>query len=157
MVAKVNWEIWRKQYVQGPDDLDYKRLSEYKGAPAYSSLRNRASKEDWPSQRRHYRANLGTLAGTVPEAQQVAQRVDQIIDAAEMLTRHTKLFRLAGKIGLTKLRNVNPDALSVKEALDLLKWAVDGERLTEGLATQRQELDVKSLPDAELERLANGG
>jgi hypothetical protein len=34
---------------------------------------------------------------------------------------------------------------------------VEIERLTEGLATQRQEIDLSGLSDAELEKLANGG
>ncbi len=157
MGAKVNWEIWRKQFVQGPDDLDYKRLSKYTGAPAYSSLRNRASKEDWPSQRKRYRANLGTLAGTVPEAQHVAQQVEKIIDAAEMLTRHAKACRMVGQKAIQAMQMVDPATLKPSDALAWLKFAVEAERLTEGLVTQRQEIDLSAMTDAELEKLAYGG
>ena len=158
MAAKVNWKIWRDQFVQGPDDLDYKRLSKYTGAPAYSSLRNRASQEDWPDQRKRYRENLGTLTGTVPDVQATAAQVEKIIDAAEMLTRHMKAARLAGQKAILAMQATDPTTLKPAEALAWLKWAVDAERMTEGLATERQEvIDLSILPDAALEKLANGG
>ena len=68
-----------------------------------------------------------------------------------------KAFRLAGSKAIAKLNSVEAETLTVREALDLIKWAVDGERLTEGLATQRQEIDLSAMSDAELEKLANGG
>jgi hypothetical protein len=165
MAAKVNWKIWRDQFVQGPDDLDYKRLSKYTGAPAYSSLRNRASQEDWPDQRKRYRENLGTLAGTVPNVQATVAQAQKIIDAAEMLTRHAGLAKLMGAIAQRELVLIRkkqeadtPTGLKPGDVLSLAKVAIDIERMTEGLATERQEvIDISNLPDAALEKLANGG
>lgn len=155
-MATIDWDHWRKKFIQGPDTLTIKGLSEYNGAPAYQTLRNRSSKEDWVAQRRRFRDNVGTLADTVPDAQQVASKVEKVIDAAEMMTRHMQAFRLAGSKAIAKLNTVKPESLTVKEALDLLKWAVDGERLTEGLATQRQEIDLSGMSEADLEKLAKG-
>jgi len=155
-MARLDWDLWRKKFIQGPDSLDLKRLSEYNGAPAYQSLRNRSSKEDWPGQRKRFRDNVGTLADTVPDAQQVTSKVEKLIDSAEMMTRHMKAFRLAGSKAISKLNSVDPQTLTVKEALDLMKWAVDGERLTEGLATQRQAVDLSGMSESDLEKLARG-
>lgn len=158
MPARVDWDNWRTKFIKGPDDLDLKRLSEYAGAPAHQSLRNRSSAEDWPSQRRRYRDSLGTQSSTHPDVQATAAQVEKIIDAAEMLTRHMKAARLAGQKAILAMQATDPTTLKPAEALAWLKWAIDAERMTEGLATERQEvIDISTLTDSALEKLANGG
>jgi hypothetical protein len=145
-MAKIDWDTWRKKFIQGPDELDLKKLSEYNGAPAYQTLRNRSSAEDWPDQRKRYRDNLGTLTSIVPDAQAVATNVTKIIDSAEMLTRHAQLSKLAGAIAASELKALyakiqqkQPTGLRPDDLLKLAKFAVETERLTEGLVTERQE------------------
>jgi hypothetical protein len=164
MGRKVDWDNWRTKFIQGPDELDLKTLSEYKDAPAYQSLRNRSSQEDWPQQRKRYRDNSSTLASTVPEVKDVASTVTKIIDSAEMLTRHSQLARLMGSISAHELKEIRrkqlehkPTGLRATEILQYAKAAVETERITEGLATERQQVDFKALSDSELEKLANGG
>jgi hypothetical protein len=154
-MARIDWDSWRRKFIQGPDTLTIKALSEYTGAPAYQTLRNRSSKEDWVSQRKRYRDNLSTISDTVPDAQQVASRVEKIIDSAEMLTRHSKAAKLIGSIALKAFQTYDPATLKPSEATQMMKLAVEVERITEGLATERQEmkLDLKGMSDAELQKL----
>jgi hypothetical protein len=157
MPASIDWDYWRKTYIQGDDRMDLKVLSKYADAPAYQTLRNRSSKENWPEQRKRYQENVSTLASTIPEVKATAQQVQKIIDSAEMLTRHSKLARSLGSIAARAFASYNPEELRPSDALNMAKLAIEVERITEGMATQRQEIDLKGLSDAELERLANGG
>lgn len=158
MANKHDWDYWRHKFVGGDDSVTLKSLSEAQNAPSYDALRKRSSRESWDEQRKRFRHSRDTQAiHKVAENEQVAAKVQQLIDFAEMSSRHMKAFRLAGSKAIAKLNSVEAETLTVREALDLIKWAVDGERLTEGLATQRQEIDLSNLSDAELEKLANGG
>jgi len=138
MPARVDWDNWRTKFIKGPDDLDLKRLSEYSGAPAYQSLRNRSSLEDWPGQRKRYRDTLSTQASLVPEVQATAAQVEKIIDTAEMLTRHIRAAKMVGMKAVQALQLIDPATLKPAEALAMLKFAIEAERLTEGMATQKQ-------------------
>jgi hypothetical protein len=73
-----------------------------------------------------------------------------------MLTRHIKAARLAGQKALQAMQATDPATLKPQEALAWLKFAVEAERLAEGLATERQEIDLSTLSDEELDRLING-
>lgn len=157
MATRIDWDYWRIKFVQGPDDLDLKRLSEYSDAPAYSSLRNRSSKEDWPDQRKRYRANLSTVASTVPDVKATAQQVTKIIDAAEMLTQHNMLAKAFISKAAEGLQHLRPATMKPSEIAAFAKLGVDIQRITEGLATQRTELDLKSMTDAELQALVDNG
>jgi hypothetical protein len=158
MPARVDWDNWRTKFIKGPDDLDLKRLSEYTGAPAHQSLRNRSSAEDWPNQRRRYRDSLGTQSSTHPDVQATVAHAQKIIDSAEMLTRHMQAARLVGQKAILAMKATDPTTLKPGEALALLKWAIDAERMVEGMATDRQEvIDISTLTDSALEKLANGG
>lgn len=137
MPARVDWDNWRTKFIKGPDDLDLKRLSEYSGAPAYQSLRNRSSLEDWPGQRRRYRDTLSTQASTHPDVQATTAQVEKIIDTAEMLTRHMRAAKMVGQKGLQAIQMIDPATLKPAEALAMLKFAIEAERLTEGMATQK--------------------
>jgi flagellar hook-basal body complex protein FliE len=155
-MAKIDWDYWRHKYVTGDDTVTYRSLADVQGAPAYQTLRNRASQEDWPAQRKRFKDNLSTVVATVPEAQHVAQQVSKLVDTAEMLTRHIKAARLAGQKAIQSMQSTDPTTLKPQEALAWLKFAVEAERLAEGLATERQEIDLSTLSDEELDRLING-
>ena len=153
-----NWDIWRRRFVTGDDTVTLVWLSEQPGAPSYSSIRKRSAPkwEDWEAQRRNYRKNLGTIASLSPDAKEAAEQVTKLVDTAEMFSRHIKAARLAGSKALQALQMTDPATLKPREALDWLKFAVEAERLTEGLATQRQQIDFSTMSDAELEKLAKG-
>jgi hypothetical protein len=140
-----------------------KWLSEQPGSPAYSSLRKRSApkKEDWEEQRRNFRNNAKAVAATTPDVQQTVEQITQIIDAAEMLTRHSKAAKLIGQIAIDAFLSYDPASLKPSEAVQMLKLAIDVERITEGLATERQEAKVDidtltQLSDEELLRLRDG-
>lgn len=153
-----DWDKWRRTFISGGDDVTLKWLSEQPGAPSYSSIRKRSSpkREDWEEQRRHYRNNLGTITADVPEVKEVAQKVEKIIDSAEMMTRHLKAAKLIGGKALQAFSLMAPDTIKPSEAVAMMKLAVEVERLTEGLATERQQIDLTAMSDADLEKLANG-
>jgi hypothetical protein len=164
-MAAIDWSYWRQKYVTGEDTLTLKALSEYQEAPAYQTIKNRANKEDWADQRKRYRYQRSTDASTQPGVKETVEQAAKIIDAAEMITRHAGLAKLMGAIAQRELillrqkQEVKPaisTGLKPAEILNLAKAAIEIERLTEGLATQRQEIDLSGLSDAELERLANG-
>lgn len=162
-MAKTNWDGWRKKYVEGDDVVTLKFLSEQAGAPTYGSIRTRASRESWEEQRKRFRNNRDTLAANVPSVQAVAAQTQRIIDSAEMLTRHAQLTKLMGAIAAHELQQLRrkqlagePTGLKPDDALKLARAAIADERLTEGLATQRQAIDLTSLTDEQLEKLANG-
>jgi hypothetical protein len=161
MARIVDWDYWRHQFVTG--DMSLKELSEGHTAPAFKTLRNKSSAEDWPSQRQKFRDMKRTQAAILPDVKQTADEVKKIIDSAEMLTRHAQLTKLMGAIAAHELQQLRrkqlagePTGLKPDDALKLARAAIADERLTEGLATQRQELDLSSMSDAELEKLANG-
>jgi hypothetical protein len=128
------------------------------GAPSYSSLRKRSAPkwEDWEEQRKNYREQVDTLATVHPDVQQTTARVEKIIDTAEMLTRHMKAARLVGQKAILAMQATDPASLKPTEALAWMKFAIEAERLTEGMATARQEIDLSGMSDKDLEALANG-
>jgi len=153
-----NWKPWRDRFISGGDDVTLKWLSEQPNAPSYSSLRKRSAPkwEDWEEQRKNFRRTREQVAALHPDVQSTVTEVQKLIDTAEMLSRHVKAARLAGSKAIAALQATDPATLKPREALEWLKFAVDTERLIEGLATTRQEIDLAGLSDAELERLANG-
>jgi hypothetical protein len=163
MAQKTDWERWRRKYVEGDDLVTLKFLSEQAGAPSYGSIRVRASRESWEEQRKRFRNSAVTLASAVPSVQATAVQAQKIIDAAEMLTRHAQLTKLVGAIAAHELQQLRrkqlagePTGLKPDDALKFARAAIADERLTEGLATQRQELDLSGMSDAELESIAKG-
>jgi hypothetical protein len=154
-----DWDYWRRRFVSGGDEVSLRWLSEQPGAPSYSSLRKRSAPkwEDWEEQRRNYRKNKGTLASIAPDAKEAVQAAARLVDTAEMLSRHIRAARLIGQKAIQAMQATDPATLKPSEALAWMKFAIEAERLTEGLATQRQEIDLSGLSDAELERMANGG
>lgn len=137
-MPRVDWDYWRNKFVTS--DLTLTELSEGHNAPAFKTLRNQSSKENWPEQRKRYRDMLGTQTAVSPDVKATVDQVKKIIDSAEMLTQHLRIFKLVKGKAIEKISKIDPIDLAPREALDYLKWAIDGERLLEGLATQRSEV-----------------
>lgn len=152
----VNWEDWRTRFIQGGDDLTLKVLSEQENAPAHQTIRDRSSKEKWPELRKQYREAIVAQLSAHPEVQLVLTKVSEIIDVAQMLIQHVKIAKLVQGKSLQKIKEINPKTLTNREALEYLKYSIELERLTQGLATQHQSVDVKAMSDEQLEKVANG-
>lgn len=157
-MAKIDWDEWRLKYVSGGDEVTLEALSKAPGAPALDTLKKRSAKESWKDQRDRFRNQIGTITHQDAAVVSAASEVKKIIDTAEMLTRHAKASRLVGQKAIQAMQMIDPAKLKPADALAWLKFAIEAERLTEGLATQRTEadIDLRSLSDAELERLARG-
>ena len=151
-----DWDKWRLRYVSGDDLLTLEALSQEPGAPALNTLKKRSSKESWTEQRKRFRHQRDTIAHHDAHVVSAAEKVVKIIDSAEMMTRHSKAAKLIGSIALRAFQSYDPASLKPSEATAMMKLAVEVERLTEGLATQRQQVDFSNLPDSELEKIANG-
>jgi hypothetical protein len=157
MATKIDWSYWRHRFVTGDDTVTYRLLSEQPGAPAYATIKTVASKEDWTDQRKRYRYQQTTAVAIQPGVKETAEQVTKLVDTAEMFSRHIKAARLAGQKAIQAMQQTDPATLKPEQALAWLKFAVEAERLTEGLATQRQEVDLAGLSNAELEAIAKGG
>ena len=135
-MAKIDWEYWRHRFITG--EMSLKQLSEGLNAPAFKTLRNKSSAEDWPSQREKFRDMQRTQAvSVVPDVRQTVDEVKKI-DAAEMLTRHNQVAKLLISQGVQALKDRDPAKISDRDALAMLKAGIEIQRLTEGLATERQ-------------------
>ena len=162
-MAHIDWNHWRLRYVAGDDSVTLEALSREPKAPALNTLKKKSSRESWAEQRERFRHQRDTIAHHDATVASAATEVKKIIDSAEMLTRHAQLTKLMGAIAAHELQQLRrkqlagePTGLKPDDALKLARAAIADERLSEGLATQRQELDLSSMSDAELEKLANG-
>ena len=163
-MAKLDWDYWRLRYVSSDDSITLEALSREPKAPALNTLKKRSSRESWAEQRERFRHQRDTLAHQDTKVVAAASEVRKLIDTAAMITRHSQLCQLMGSIAVYELQQLRrqqlagePTGLKPDDALKLARAAIADERLTEGLATQRQEIDLSAMTDAELEKLANGG
>jgi hypothetical protein len=139
-----DWDKWRLRYVGGEDSLTLDALSQEPGAPALNTLKKRSSKESWTEQRKRFRHQRDTIAHHDAHLAAAASEVTKLIDTAEMLTRHMKALKMIGGKGLAAINALDPNDLKPTEALNYIKFAIEGERLTEGLATERQDVSIDS-------------
>jgi hypothetical protein len=81
-----------------------------------------------------------TLEATQPGIQETVEQAARIIDAAEMLTRHMKAARLVGQKALQAMQLTDPSTLKPSDAINWIRWAVEAERLVEGMAGSKTEV-----------------
>lgn len=162
-MARIDWDHWRLKYVTGNEAVTLDALSKEPDAPALNSLKKKSCRENWPEQRKRFRHQRDTIAHHDATVSAAATEVKKIIDSAEMLTRHAQLTKLMGAIAAHELQQLRRKQLAGEstglkpdEALKLARAAIADERLTEGLATQRQEVDLSNATDEQLEKLAKG-
>lgn len=88
------------------------------------------------------------------------QRTQDLIDAAELISRHLQLAKALQGVAVKRLKEFNPSELTPKDLVAWINAATNIERLAMGLETTRTEVNVKidfaSLSDEQLERLAKG-
>jgi len=155
-MVKVDWDYWRHKYISGGDEVTLRSLAQLPGSPTYETLKNRSSKESWAEQRKRYIRERMTLEATQPGIQETVEQAARIIDAAEMLTRHMKAARLVGQKALQAMQMTDPSTLKPSDAINWIRWAVEAERLVEGMAGSKTELDLSKLSVEELEAIARG-
>lgn len=159
----VDWNRWRKLYVQSPQQITLRALSEYEDAPSYIALRHRSAKESWNEQRDQYKNNSVLLAGLTPEVQAVKREVERIIDASETLKRHSNAAKFIGQKALAAIQKTAVDDIGIKDAVSMLRLAVEVEQaiyriVADGdLDSENVEItDYAQLSDDELRQIAAG-
>jgi len=163
-MAVIDWDYWRLRYVSSDDLCTLEALSQEPGAPALSTLKKRSRGDSdtpsWPEQRKQFRNQADTLAHSLVQndavAGKAAKEVARLVDTAEMLGRHQKVIHGVLSKGLAALKELNPRDFRPNEALSMIKWAVEAERLLEGLATARTDLDLTVLSDEQLDKIIDG-
>lgn len=98
------------------------------GVP-YKTVRNRASSEKWSEQLRDR---------TVQHATAVATRLhrEDVVDETVVRLRHAKTARLAVDKAFARLATIDPDELTVREVVELLRLGLVEERKALGLPEQ---------------------
>lgn len=165
-MAKYNWKILAKEYVTGGDELTLEVMSKKENHPSIQSLLRVCAKERWVEQREMYRQrqaqnqavrdNIKRLDTEVSvHIEDTQTQINKLVDEVEMLTRHLNIIRLMMVKGVKGIEAIDPTTLRPSEALSYAKTALELERLTQGLATEK--VDIQSVSDEDLEKLAYGG
>lgn len=165
-MPRYNWETLTKEYVTGNDELTLEAMSKKEGYPSIQSLLNKSAKEHWTEQRKIYRQkesqrkklhdNLAAIDNDIGQyVKQTEAVVSQLVDEVETITRHLNVVRLMLVKGVEGIKAIDPKTLKPMESLSLTKTALELERLTNGLATEK--IDIENVSDEELEKLAHGG
>lgn len=161
MGKRINWQHWREKFVEGDDSITLEVLSKRKNSPALDSLKKKCAAEGWHEQRKRYQRELENrgvnINGEVkPEVRTAIDRTNKIIDTAEMLTQHnaiaTGLLRLAAQ----GIRAADGKNLKPSEFIQMAKVGIEIQRIIEGMATSKTEIDLKSATDAELDAIIDG-
>lgn len=165
----INWQHWRKEYVQGGDEITLTTLAKRPHSPAIQTLRNKSAQENWEEQRKRYRRELESRGAydsakeeIKPEIAAVIDRTNKIIDTAEMLTQHNGIAKALigiGAAGLKELQSNNFEKAKLMKPNDLLNFVLKGidvQRTIEGMATSKTEVDLRGVSDAELDAIIDG-
>jgi hypothetical protein len=164
MAAKYDWDYWRHRYVMGDDTVTLEWLSTQPNAPSHHRLKIKSSEQSWADQRKVFRTQVSrnaTLAAAADATvQQTVQKIEQLVDAAEVISRHLRISRKILTIAEGALAGLSTEELNPKDIINWVSQATQIERLAVGLATERVEVDAKidvsKLTDEQLERIAAG-
>lgn len=161
------WDYLRDLFVSGDDDVTLKFLSEQAGAPAYQSLRNRASKEKWAEQRREYRASQVEGIVTAPPPKPSTADRDSpesrraISAAAEKVIRFSKMLderaRLAHQLMTTAANQAlkrSPESWTVKECAQF--YQIGAKVHQDSINAAIQLIDLGIFTREELQAIAEG-
>ena len=130
----VDWNLVREDYFarnlrgQGTVRSTLKELADAWAIP-YKTVRNRASGEKWSEQFRDRAIQHATAVATR------LQRED-VVDETVVRLRHAKTARLAIDTALARLASVDPEELTVREMVELLRLGLTEERRALGLPEQ---------------------
>jgi len=156
----IDWEYWRHKYVSGDDAITLDYLSCLPNAPKLPTLKKRSAEKLWADQRKTFRYQTATRVAESSTAQAAIAQTRQLVDAAELITRQLQMAKALQSIAAKRLKDFDPAELNAKDLVAWIKEATNIERLAMGLATDRLEVNVKvdvsTLTDEQLERLAKG-
>lgn len=93
----------------------------------YGTLRNRASDERWNEQLQEKVMEQNTEVVRQVQAEEVATET-------AIRRRQAKVSRVLSDLGLRRLQSIDPDRLTTREAIELVKLGLIGERQALGLA-----------------------
>lgn len=146
MAKKIDWDDLRHKYVTGDNSVTYEFLCTLPNAPVIGYLKQRASKEKWGDQRDTFRLQKLTKVSSDPVAIQAAEKVNQLVNIAEMVTRHDQIGRALEGVAAVWLEQFKKDPEAIKrlparDVATLLKLGLDTRRLAAGMATDRQEVE----------------
>jgi len=156
----IDWEYLRHKYVSGDDSVTMEFLSQLPNAPHITTLKRHSAKELWPEQRRSYRYQTAAKVADSATTQAAIAQTQQLIDAAEVITRHLQMAKALHSLAARRLRDFRPEELNAKDLVSWVNAATNIERLAMGLSTDRKEvnvsIDLATLSDEELEAIASG-
>lgn len=170
MGKRVNWDHWKEVFVTGDDSVTFAFIAEMDGAPAYSSIKNKAcppknsSEASWSDLRKQYRKELAkeSVGGEKVKlsVEQAVERTQKIIDTAEMLIQHNAIAKGLLSLASQGIRaRVEAEAgkdLKPMELIQMAKVGIEIQRIIEGMATSKTEIDFKGMSDTELDEIING-
>lgn len=166
MGRRINWELWRTEFVRGDDTITLEVLSGRPDSPAIDSLKKKCAGEGWHEQRKRYREELAkeSVGGNEVKlsVEQAVERTQKIIDTAEMLTQHNAIAKALIGVGAAGIKELQKNdfakakQLKPREILDFARLGMEMQRLIEGMATSKSEIDLKGMSDAELDAIIDG-
>ena len=165
----INWPHWRKEFVQGGDEITLTALSKRPHSPALQTFKNKSAEENWDEQRKRYRRELESRGAydsakdeIKPEIAAAIDRTEKIIDTAEMLTQHNAIAKALIGIGAAGIKEfqlnnfAKAKQMKPRELLEFAKFGIEMQRIIEGMATSKTEIDFKGMSDAELNAIIDG-
>ena len=156
----IDWEYWRHKYVSGDDSVTLEHLSNIPNAPSLVALKRHCAKGSWSEQRKAYRYQTIAKVADSATTQAAIAQTQQLIDAAEVITRHLQMAKALHSLAARRLRDFRPEELNAKDLVSWVNAATNIERLAMGLSTDRKEvnvsIDLATLSDEELEAIASG-
>ena len=124
-----DWEALKRAFITD-EKITLESLSRERTgletSPSVYALREHSAKEDWAEQRKAYQRQINATAAKA--AEQVTARTEELIDAAEAVARHIKLAKILQSLGYQKLKNLDPESLTPKDAIAMVQLGTDLER-----------------------------
>lgn len=145
-MANYDWDYWRHQYVAGDDSVTLEALAMRPNAPSLTSLKRRSTAESWPKQRNNFRLRKDTVVSSDPAAIQAVEKVRQLVDVAEMITRQSQVAREFQELAAQWARQAEPSRLKGAEAIAMFRDAAKVEQLLAGLATEHADITSGGKP-----------
>ena len=140
-------------------------LSMMPKAPALGTLKRKCSADSWLDQKKAFRNQTIAKVTENDTTRAAVAKVDQIFDAVDMITRHSRAGRNLQAIAMNALALFAKEPARIAELsptaiATFLKLGIDLERMAAGMATQHIEVDaglkLEEMSDRQLELIATG-
>ena len=160
---RIDWETIKADWFTQNLKVDKKKrftLEDLarKWCVSYKTLRNKASQDHW---RHQLHEKIKEQSARIIEDVQS----EEAATAAAVRRQQAKVARLLRDLGLRRLQTINPDHLSIRDAIELVKLGLVGERQALGLArtcafpspvvdSRWDSVEINIKKHSEIERLA---